>query len=176
MYQNSLLWNTRKGKSQRCTQLSHSTQSFCSQGAFCSASLWEGSLPCPKGNNPIPYKWKGLLLYLDYRPNYMQPILNFTGRGFVFPFLFTIFAVIRFDILLANRLLLLSIPPRCEMRRVFSIFAPIKSNEYGTSKPPPTLHHLRCRNTRHDDSHLGNTRNYLLLQTQRLQVPNEGRS
>lgn len=55
----------------------------------------------------------------------MQPILNIADMGFVFPFIFTIFAMIRFDILLANRLLLLSIPPRCEMRRVFSIFAPI---------------------------------------------------
>ena len=55
----------------------------------------------------------------------MHPLLNITGRGFVFSFRFTIFAVIRFDILLANRLLLMFIPPRCEMRRVFSIFAPI---------------------------------------------------
>lgn len=55
----------------------------------------------------------------------MHPILNISGRGFVFPFIYTKFAVIRFDILLANRLLLLSIPPRCEMRRVFSIFVPI---------------------------------------------------
>lgn len=53
----------------------------------------------------------------------MHPLLNITGKGFVFPFIFTIFAVIRFDILLANRLLLMFIPPRCEMRRVFSIFA-----------------------------------------------------
>lgn len=55
----------------------------------------------------------------------MHPLLNFTGRGFVFPSIFTIFAVTFFDILLANRLLLMFIPPRCEMRRVFSIFAPI---------------------------------------------------
>lgn len=52
----------------------------------------------------------------------------------------------------------------------------IKSNEYGTSKSPSTLHYLRCRNTRYDDSHLGNTRNYLFLQTQRFQVPYEGRT
>ena len=55
----------------------------------------------------------------------MLPLLNIMGKGFVFPFISTIFAVIRFDILLANRLLLSSIPPRCEMRRVFSIFTPI---------------------------------------------------
>ena len=53
----------------------------------------------------------------------------------------------------------------------------IKSDkEYGTSKPPSTLHYLRCRNPRYDDSYLGNKRNYLLLQTQRIQVPNESRS
>ena len=55
----------------------------------------------------------------------MHPLLNIMGRGFVFSFIFTIFAVTFFDILLANRLLLMFIPPRCEMRRVFSIFAPI---------------------------------------------------
>ena len=55
----------------------------------------------------------------------MHPLLNITGRGFVFSSIFTIFALIRFDILLANRLLLMFIPPRCEMRRVFLIFAPI---------------------------------------------------
>ena len=105
----------------------------------------------------------------------MPPLLNIMGKCFVFPFISTIFAVIRFDILLANRLLLLSIPPRCEMRRVF-LSLPNKSNEYGTSKSPTTLHYLRCRNPRYDDSHLGNTRNYLLLQTQRFQVPNESRT
>ena len=55
----------------------------------------------------------------------MHPLLNIMGRGFVFSFIFTIFAVTFFDILLANRLLLMFIPPRCEMRRVFAIFAPI---------------------------------------------------
>ena len=59
----------------------------------------------------------------------------------------------------------------------FFLSLPNKSdNEYGTSKPPSTLHYLRCRNPRYDDSHLGNTRNYLLLQTQRIQVSNEGRT
>ena len=51
-----------------------------------------------------------------------------------------------------------------------------KSNEYGTSKSSTTLHYLRCRNSRYDDSHLGNTRNYLLLQTKRIQIPNESRT
>ena len=55
----------------------------------------------------------------------MHPMLNNIGRCFVFPFISTIFAMTFFDILLANRLLLMFIPPRCEMRRVFSIFAPI---------------------------------------------------
>ena len=53
----------------------------------------------------------------------MHPLLNIMGRGFVFPFISTIFAMTFFDILLANRLLLMFIPPRCEMRRVFPIFA-----------------------------------------------------
>ena len=39
-----------------------------------------------------------------------------------------------------------------------------------------TTQYLRCRNPRHDDSHLGNTRNHLFLQTQRIQVPNAGRT
>lgn len=60
--------------------------------------------------------------------------------------------------------------------RVFLSLPNKSDKEYGTSKSPTTLHYLRCRNTRYDDSYLGNTRNYLLLQTQRIQVPNESRS
>ena len=59
----------------------------------------------------------------------------------------------------------------------FLLSLPNKSDkEYGTSEPPPTLHYLRCGNPRYDDSHLGSTRNNLFLQTQRIQVQNEGRT
>lgn len=59
----------------------------------------------------------------------------------------------------------------------FLLSLPNKSDkEYGTSEPPSTLHYLRCRNPRYDDSHMGSTRNNLFLQTQRIQVPYESRT
>ena len=62
------------------------------------------------------------------------------------------------------------------MWRVFLSLHKTSDKEYGTSQPPSTLQNLRCGNYWYDDTHLGNTRNYIVLQTQRLQIPNEGRT
>ena len=105
-------------------------------------------------------------------------IAQYYGQRLCFSIYIHYICINFFDILFANRLLCnvrFVIPPHCEMRRVF-LSLPNKSNEYGTSKSPTTLHYLRCRNPRYDDSHMGSTRNNLLLQTQRIQVPNEGRT
>ena len=128
-----------------------------------------------KGNTTIRYPTSGKgYSFSIITPKFYAPLLNITGRV-----LFFHSYPLYLHRCLSDRKdcdVFLSIPPHCEMRRVFLSLHKTSDKEYGTSKPPTTLHYLRCRNTRHDDSHLGSTRNYLVLQTQRIQVPNEGRS